>query len=82
MIKNEAQLMRRRDNNMITRGGKIDIIYLLMLRINIQIFKNGIFYRNENIRLEITGRYYTHIRRIFSTISTGCLRVSGDVFDN
>ena len=49
MTKNEAQLMRRRGNNITTRGGKIDTEFLLILHINIQIFKNGIFYRDKNI---------------------------------
>ena len=82
MARNEAQSMRRRDNNTITRGGKIKTEFLSILRANIQIFKNGIFYRNKNIRLETAGRYYAHIGRIFNIISTGCLRVLGGVFDD
>ena len=74
--------MRRRDNNTITRGGKINTEFLLILRANIQIFKNNIFYRNKNIRLKIAGGYYTHIGRTFSIILTDCLRVSGGAFDN
>ena len=46
---NEAQLMRRRDGDAITRDGKINAEFSLILYINIQTFKNGIFYRNENI---------------------------------
>ena len=42
--KNEAQSMRRRDNNTIMRGGKIDTEFSPILHINIQIFKHGIFY--------------------------------------
>ena len=34
-IRNKAQLMRKRGNNIITRGGKIDIKFLLIFYINI-----------------------------------------------
>ena len=81
MIRNKAQLMRRRGSNAITCGGEIDTEFLLILHINIQTFKNDIFYRNKNIRLEIINKYYIYIGRIFSIILTGCLRVSGGVFD-
>ena len=81
MARNEAQSMRRRDNNVVTRGDKIDTEFSPILYINIQIFKDGIFYRNKNIRLETANRYYIYIGRIFSIILTGCLRVSGGVFD-
>ena len=74
--------MRRRGNNATTRGGKIDTKFSLILRANIQTFKNGIFYRNKNIRLETADRYYAHIRRIFNIILTDYLRVSGVIFDN
>ena len=80
--KNEAQLIRRRDNNTITRGGKINIKFSPILRANIQIFKNGIFYRNKDIWLKTAGGYYAYIGRTSSIILTGCLRVSGVAFDN
>ena len=79
---NEAQSMRRRGGGATTRGGEIDAEFSLILRANIQTFKNGIFYRNKDIRLKTAGRYYTYIGRIFSIILTDCLRVSGGVFDN
>ena len=80
--KNEAQSMRRRDNNAMTRGGKINTEFSPILYTNIQIFKNDIFYRNKNIRLKTAGRYYTYIGRIFNIILTNYLRVLGGVFDN
>ena len=80
--KNEAQSMRRRDNNTTTRGGKINIKFSSILRANIQIFKDGIFYRNKNIRLETADRYYAYIGRTFSIILTDCLRVSDGIFDD
>ena len=73
--------MRRRDDNIITRGGEIDAEFSQILRANIQTFKDGIFYRNENIRLETADGYYAYIGRIFSIILTGCLRVLGGVFN-
>ena len=82
MARNEAQLMYRRNNNTTTRGGKIDTEFSLILYINIQTFKNGIFYRNKDIRLKITDRYYTYIGRTFNIILTNCLRVLSGAFNN
>jgi hypothetical protein len=73
--------MRRCDGGATTRGGKVDAEFSPTLYTNIQIFKDGIFYRDENIRSETAGGYYTHIGRTFSTILTGCLRVLGGIFD-
>ena len=68
MTKNDAQSMRKRNNSATTRGGKIDINFLLISHINIQTFKDGIFYRNKNIRLKTVNEYYKYIRRIFNII--------------
>ena len=61
MIRNEALSIRRRDNNVTIHDGKIDIKFSSILHINIQIFKNGIFYRNKNIRLKTADGYYAYI---------------------
>jgi Tfp pilus assembly protein FimT len=81
MTRNEAQSMRRRGGGATTRGGEVDAEFSPTPHTNIQTFKDGIFHRDENIRLETAGGNYTHIGRAFSIISTGCLRVSGGVFD-
>ena len=73
--------MRRRDGDAMTRDGKIDAEFSSILHINIQTFKNGIFYRNKNTRLETADRYYTYIGRIFNIILTNYLRVLSGVFD-
>ena len=73
--------MRRRGGGATTRGGEVDAEFSPTPHTNIQTFKDGIFHRDEDIRLETAGGNYAHIGRTSSTILTGCLRVPGDVFD-
>jgi hypothetical protein len=82
MARNEARSMRRRGGGATTRGGEVDAEFSPTLHTNIQTFKDGIFYRDKDIRLEVAGGYYAHIGRTSSIILTDCLRVSGGVFDD